>query len=74
VLADDVLVRLLSFPNVLITSHQAFFTREAVQNIATTTLDNVRSFFADDKLKNEICYQCGQSTANCKRAKEGRCF
>jgi D-lactate dehydrogenase len=74
VLADDVLARLLSFPNVLITSHQAFFTREAVHNIAVTTLDNVRSFFTDDKLKNEICYQCGQNTVNCTRVKEGRCF
>lgn len=46
VLQDDTLARLLTFPNVLITSHQAFFTREAMQNIAETTLSNATSFEA----------------------------
>ena len=46
VLQDDTLARLLTFPNVLITSHQAFFTREAMQNIAETTLANVSDFAA----------------------------
>ncbi|MEM9346205.1 MAG: 2-hydroxyacid dehydrogenase [Planctomycetota bacterium] len=44
VLQDDVLARLLSFPNVLITSHQAFFTKEAMQQIAKTTLANATAF------------------------------
>lgn len=44
VITDDVLARLMTFPNVLVTSHQAFLTREALDNIAETTLDNVRSF------------------------------
>lgn len=44
VLQDDTLARLLTFPNVLITSHQAFFTREAMQNIAETTLSNITAF------------------------------
>ncbi len=39
---NDVLARLLPFPNVLITSHQGFFTREALTNIAHTTLENIR--------------------------------
>jgi D-lactate dehydrogenase len=39
---DDVFARLLTFPNVLITGHQAYFTREALRNIATTTLANIR--------------------------------
>lgn len=47
VLQDDVLARLLSFPNVLITSHQAFFTREAMQEIARTTLANAKGFEDD---------------------------
>jgi D-lactate dehydrogenase len=55
---DDVLARILTFPNVLITSHQAFFTREALQNIAETTLENIRLFFEEKKLPNEICYKC----------------
>ncbi len=41
---DDVFMRLLTFPNVLITGHQAFFTEEAVRNIAETTLENVTAF------------------------------
>jgi len=44
VLQDDVFARLLTFPNVLITGHQAFFTREAVQAIADTTIANVSAF------------------------------
>jgi D-lactate dehydrogenase len=44
-LQDDELVRLMSFPNVLITSHQAFLTREALSEIARVTLDSVRHFF-----------------------------
>lgn len=41
---DDVFTRLLTFPNVVITGHQAFFTREALENIAETTLGNVTAF------------------------------
>lgn len=41
VIDDDVLARLLTFPNVLVTSHQGFFTREAMDAIAETTLDNL---------------------------------
>lgn len=41
VLQDDVLARLLTFPNVIVTGHQAFFTREALQAIACTTLENI---------------------------------
>jgi len=44
VIRDDVFSRLLTFPNVLITGHQGFFTEEAMQNIAETTLANVRAF------------------------------
>jgi D-lactate dehydrogenase len=44
VLQDDVLARLISMPNVLITSHQAFLTNEALANIAQTTLGNITSF------------------------------
>lgn len=54
VLEDDVLARLLSFPNVLITSHQAFMTREALSNIASVTLENVRAFAADEELPNAV--------------------
>jgi D-lactate dehydrogenase len=54
VLQDDVLARLLTFPNVLITSHQAFLTREALANIADTTLANVRAFERGEHLPNAV--------------------
>jgi D-lactate dehydrogenase len=54
VLQDDVLARLLTFPNVLITSHQAFLTREALASIAHTTLANVRAFERGEPLVNEV--------------------
>src|SRR6266481_7176677 len=44
ILGDDVFARLLTFPNVIITGHQAFFTREALLNIAATTIDNITKF------------------------------
>ncbi len=44
VIQDDVLSRLLTFPNVIVTSHQAFFTEEAVENIARTTIENLTGF------------------------------
>jgi D-lactate dehydrogenase len=46
VLQDDVLARLLTFPNVLITAHQAFLTREALHDIASVTVDNIRRLAA----------------------------
>ncbi|MBN2314580.1 MAG: 2-hydroxyacid dehydrogenase [Sedimentisphaerales bacterium] len=55
---DDVLARLLTFPNVLVTSHQGFFTAEALSNIAHTTLKNLNDFFEKGYLENEICYRC----------------
>jgi len=57
-IADDVLARLLTFPNVLVTSHQGFFTVEALHNIAQTTLNNIKEYFEDGSLTNEICYRC----------------
>ena len=53
---DEKLAMLLSMPNVLITSHQAFLTNEALENIASVTLDNVKSFFDGEELKNEVKY------------------
>ncbi|HNX68206.1 MAG TPA: 2-hydroxyacid dehydrogenase [Candidatus Omnitrophota bacterium] len=72
VMPDDVLARLLSFNNVLITSHQGFFTREALRNIAQTTLNNIREYFSNGNLPNEICYKC--SVTPCPRLKSGQCF
>jgi len=73
-ISDDTLARLLTFPNVLITSHQAFFTKEALENIALTSLNNFKSFFNGLPLENEICYKCGQERTSCNKQKLGRCF
>jgi D-lactate dehydrogenase len=54
VLQDDVLARLLTFPNVLVTAHQAFLTREALAAIAETTLENVTAFERGGRLANEV--------------------
>lgn len=54
VLQDDILARLLSFPNVLITSHQAFMTTEALRNIAEVTLENVRTYEQGRPLENAV--------------------
>lgn len=54
VIEDDILGRLLSFHNVLITSHQAYFTEEAVEAITKTTLENIKDFAEGKKLINEV--------------------
>jgi D-lactate dehydrogenase len=54
ILADDVLARLLTFPNVLVTSHQAFFTREAMEAIAATTVANLDDFAAGRACPNLV--------------------
>ncbi|HEY1066392.1 MAG TPA: 2-hydroxyacid dehydrogenase, partial [Pirellulales bacterium] len=51
---DDVLARLLTFPNVLVTGHQGFFTSDAVKNISSTTLENLDAFERGEKLTNEV--------------------
>jgi D-lactate dehydrogenase len=54
VIRDDMLTRLLTFPNVIITGHQAFLTTNALQSIAQTTMENVRAYFKGEELVNEV--------------------
>lgn len=54
ILEDDTLARLISMPNVIVTSHQAFLTEEALANIAETTTDNIVEFFATGNCKNKL--------------------
>jgi D-lactate dehydrogenase len=70
ILEDDTLMLLISMPNVLVTSHQAFLTDEALHNIANTTLGNIQQFRDDLVMDNEICYRCD----TCKRVPGKRCF
>ena len=54
IIRDDVFQRLLTFPNVLVTGHQAFFTREALSSIADTTVANITAFQHGEKLANAV--------------------
>jgi D-lactate dehydrogenase len=54
IIQDDVLSRLITFPNVLLTSHQAFLTNEALENISHTTLQNISAFENNQVLENEV--------------------
>lgn len=59
IIPDDVFARLLTFPNVIITGHQAFFTREALENIAVTTIGNITDFEEGHRSGNEIIDRTG---------------
>ena len=74
ILDDELLSRLISMPNVIVTSHQAFLTEEALNNIAETTVGNILSCFRNDGLcDNELCYRCGK-VDQCKKERKQRCF
>ena len=70
ILDDDVLARLISMPNVIVTSHQAFLTEEALSNIAQTTVSNIEDILNNGQCANELCYR-GNTTEDCKCEK---CF
>lgn len=70
ILEDDILARLISMPNVIVTSHQAFLTEEALENIAETTVRNIADFSATGHCENELCWR-GSAAEDCKC---GKCF
>ena len=74
IMNDELLSRLISMPNVIVTSHQAFLTEEALNNIAETTVNNIVSCFEKDGMcDNELCYRCG-NIEHCKKERKERCF
>ncbi|MBR2134451.1 MAG: 2-hydroxyacid dehydrogenase [Eubacterium sp.] len=74
ILNDELLSRLISMPNVIVTSHQAFLTDEALSNIAETTVKNITSCFENDGIcDNELCYRCG-NIEHCMKERKERCF
>ena len=74
ILNDELLSRLISMPNVIVTSHQAFLTEDALANIAETTVSNITSFFNRDGIAdNELCYRCS-SLETCRKQRKQRCF
>lgn len=73
ILDDDVFRNLLSMPNVLVTSHQAFLTEEALNNIADTTTNNILSYYENKANDNELCYHC-TNIENCRKKRKAKCF
>lgn len=73
IMSDDTLARLISMPNVIVTSHQAFLTEEALENIAETTVANILDLNENGYCENELCYRCGK-VEDCKKGRSGRCF
>jgi len=74
IMPDDILARLLTFNNVIITSHQAFFTNEAMGQIAQVTMENIKTFYDGGLLENEVCYRCIKYKNGCDGKKKERCF
>ncbi|MBE6583246.1 MAG: 2-hydroxyacid dehydrogenase [Ruminococcaceae bacterium] len=70
IMEDDTLARLISMPNVIVTSHQAFLTEEALENITSTTVNNITDMLLGGQCANELCYR-GGNTEDCK---SGKCF
>lgn len=73
IIDDDVLARLISMPNVIVTSHQAFLTKEALANIAQTTVENIMEIAGTSACRNELCYRC-QKLESCRQGRPERCF
>lgn len=69
ILEDDTLARLISMPNVIVTSHQAFLTEEALENIAQTTVQNILDI-VKGQCPNEVCYR----PTGAEDCKTGKCF
>ena len=57
IIEDDILARLISMPNVIVSSHQAFLTEEALSNIAETTVNNIVEIFDRGTCENELNYK-----------------
>lgn len=70
ILEDDTLARLISMPNVIVTSHQAFLTQEALSKIAKTTAENISVYTNTGQCPNELCFKNGEA----KDCKCEKCF
>ena len=70
IMEDDTLARLISMPNVIVSSHQAFLTEEALESIAETTIANLTGFQRTGQCPNELCYRAG-GAEDCR---DGKCF
>lgn len=73
IMDDDTLQGLINLPNVIVTSHQAFLTREALDNIAETTIANYHTYKEKGFSDNELCYHCGR-VEDCMKNRNRKCF
>lgn len=74
IIQDDVLSLLISLPNVIITSHQGYLTKEALENIAETSLKSLDDYFNGLYLEHEICYHCQKNAKDCMQKRSKRCW
>ena len=76
IIDNDNLSLLISMPNVIITSHQAYLTEEALNNIAETTVKNLDDYFNNKLITNELCYHCEKSgnPQECYKNRKKNCF
>ena len=73
IIEDETLLELISLPNVIVTSHQAYLTKEALNNIAQTTIKNINDYINYGYGENELCYGCGK-VDECMKNRNAKCF
>lgn len=73
IISDEILLELISLPNAIVTSHQAYLTSDALDNIAKTTIENLNSYFDQGYGDNELCYGCGK-VDECMKNRNKKCF
>lgn len=73
IITDDILLELIAMPNVIVTSHQAYLTNEALDNIAEITIKNLNDYLHKGFNENELCYGCGKAD-ECMKNRNQKCF
>lgn len=73
IIDDDILQGLINLPNVIVTSHQAYLTSDALDNIAKTTIENYNDYQSKGYGDNELCYGCGK-VDECMKNRNKKCF
>lgn len=73
IMDDEIIQGLINLPNVIVTSHQAYLTSDALDNIASTTIDNINNYLSNGYGDNELCYGCGNE-GTCMQNRKKKCF
>jgi D-lactate dehydrogenase len=74
IMENKELITLLAYPNVILTSHQAFLTHEALEQIALTTTNNIKDFLNKAFMENQVCYLCERKGSCKNRQNRINCF